>query len=56
MEKYATFSKTFEECLMDNPKLAKNNEIIVTISNTQYVVKIAENKCKYYKALTPREI
>lgn len=56
MEKYATYVKTFEECIKDKPLITKDNEIVVTIAYTQYVVKIRDNKCAYYKALQPREI
>lgn len=56
MEQYATFTKSFEECLRDKPTLTSNGEIIVVINYVQYVVKINDNKCKYYKVLRPREI
>lgn len=56
MEKYATFTKTFNEALNDQLTFSKDNELIYIENGQQYVVKIAENKCKYYKVLTPREI
>lgn len=56
MERYATFTKTFSQALCDYMVLSKDMELIAIIDKQQYVVKITENSCKYYKALTPRKI
>lgn len=56
MERYATFTKSFDEVLRDNPMLTKDNELIVVLNGQQYVIKINERNCKYYKVLTPRVI
>lgn len=56
MEKFATFTKTFDEALTDEIYITNDNELIAVIKDEQYVVKIKDNKCKYYKVLQPREI
>lgn len=56
MEKYATYTKTFDQALKDYLVLSKDNELIYQENGQQYVVKINDTNCKYYKALTPREI
>lgn len=56
MEKFATFTKTFSQALTDKLTFSKDNELIYIENGQQYVVKIRENECRYYKALTPREI
>ena len=56
MEKYPTFVKTFEQALTDEVYLTSECELIAIINNQQYVVKVGDNKCKYYKTLKPRKI
>lgn len=56
MEKQATYTKSFDKALKDNLVFSKDNELIYQENGQQYVVKIREYDCIYYKALTPREI
>ena len=56
MEKYATYVKSFDEALKDYLVFSKDNELIYQENGRQYVVKINNTNCKYYKALRPREI
>ena len=56
MEKYATFIKTFSQALKDKLTFSKDNELVYIENGQQYVVKIRENECRYYKALKLREI
>ena len=56
MEKCATYTKSFDKALKDHLVLSKDNELIYQENGQQYVVKINNINCKYYKALTPREI
>lgn len=56
MERYATFTKSFDEAMRDYMVFSKDMELIAIIGHQQYVVKISDNKCKYYKVLNPRKI
>ena len=56
MERYATYTKTFDQALNDHLVLSKDNELIYVNNGQQYVVKINNENVKYYKALKPREI
>ena len=56
MEKYATYTKSFDKALNDYLVLSKDNELIYQENGQQYVVKITNENVKYYKVLRPREI
>lgn len=56
MERYATYTKTFDEALCDYMVFSKDMELIAIIDKQQYVVKINNQNVKYYKALKPRII